>query len=177
MHLHDTVSNELYHYTNYVKLRFGGMQSSKRTLVGPRHKCSGRFKTIIWTMNWNEVPGLFAAVVDIRGHICFMFCTCSFYTTRRFSGLHYTEKIPISKRAGGWGSSPGRIKNFHFSISSKPALGSTEPPIHWVPGTLSLGVKWQGREADHSPPTSVEVKGTWIYTSTPSTRTTSRRSA
>jgi hypothetical protein len=25
-------------------------------------------------------------------------------------------------------------------------------------GALSLGVKWQGREADHSPPSSAEIK-------------------
>jgi hypothetical protein len=53
------------------------------------------------------------------------------------------------------------------SKSSRPALGSTQPPIQWVPGALSLGVKWPGREADHSPPTSAEVKKMWIYTSTP----------
>jgi hypothetical protein len=29
------------------------------------------------------------------------------------------------------------------------------------------GVKRQGREADHSPPASAEVKKTWVYTSTP----------
>jgi hypothetical protein len=29
------------------------------------------------------------------------------------------------------------------------------------------GVKWQGREADHSPPVSAEVKKMWIHTSTP----------
>jgi hypothetical protein len=29
------------------------------------------------------------------------------------------------------------------------------------------GVQRQGREADHSPPTSAEVKETWIYTGTP----------
>jgi hypothetical protein len=29
------------------------------------------------------------------------------------------------------------------------------------------GVKRQGREVDHSPPTSAEVKKTWVYTSTP----------
>jgi hypothetical protein len=29
------------------------------------------------------------------------------------------------------------------------------------------GVKRQGREADHSPPTSAEVKKMWIYTFTP----------
>jgi hypothetical protein len=28
------------------------------------------------------------------------------------------------------------------------------------------GVKRQGREADHSPPTKAEVKKMWIYTST-----------
>jgi hypothetical protein len=34
-------------------------------------------------------------------------------------------------------------------------------------GGPSPGVKWQGREAEHSPPTSAEVKKTWIYTATP----------
>jgi hypothetical protein len=34
-------------------------------------------------------------------------------------------------------------------------------------GALSSGVKGQGREADHSPPASAEVKKMWIYTSTP----------
>jgi hypothetical protein len=34
-------------------------------------------------------------------------------------------------------------------------------------GALSPGVKRPGREADHSPPTSVEIKNTWVYTSTP----------
>jgi hypothetical protein len=61
---------------------------------------------------------------------------------------------------------PVGFKNFHFSISSKPALGSTQPSIPWVRG-LSPRVKQQGREADHSPRTSAEVKKMWIYTSTP----------
>jgi hypothetical protein len=34
----------------------------------------------------------------------------------------------------------------------------TQPPIQWVPGALSLRVKRLGREADHSPPSSVEIK-------------------
>jgi hypothetical protein len=39
-------------------------------------------------------------------------------------------------------------------MSSRPALGPTQPPIQWVPGFLSPGVKRTGREADHSLPTS-----------------------
>jgi hypothetical protein len=54
-----------------------------------------------------------------------------------------------------------------FSKSSRPALGPTQPPIQWVPGTLSPGVKHQRREADHSPPTGVEVKKTYNYDSIP----------
>jgi hypothetical protein len=34
-------------------------------------------------------------------------------------------------------------------------------------GVLSPGVKWPGREDDHSPPSSAEFKTMWIYTSTP----------
>jgi hypothetical protein len=33
-----------------------------------------------------------------------------------------------------------------------------QPTIQWVPGSLSLGVKWPRREAYHSPPSSAEVK-------------------
>jgi hypothetical protein len=43
-------------------------------------------------------------------------------------------------RLRGWSSSPGRVKNCNFSISS-------EPPIQLVPGALSRGVKRQGRDA------------------------------
>jgi hypothetical protein len=53
-----------------------------------------------------------------------------------------------------------------FSTSSRLALGPTQPPIQWVPAAFPPGVKRQGREADNSPPTSAEVKKTWIYTST-----------
>jgi hypothetical protein len=62
---------------------------------------------------------------------------------------------------GDRSSIPGRVKNFLFSRSSRPALRSTQYPIQWVPG-----VKRPGREVDHSPPTSAEVKKMWIYTST-----------
>jgi hypothetical protein len=53
---------------------------------------------------------------------------------------------------------------FLFTTVSRPALAPPpQPPIQWVPGSLSLRVKRPGREADHSPPTSVKVKNAWSY--------------
>jgi hypothetical protein len=42
---------------------------------------------------------------------------------------------------GGRNSSPGRVKNFQFSTSSRPVVGSAQPPIRCLPGALSLGTK------------------------------------
>jgi hypothetical protein len=66
-----------------------------------------------------------------------------------------------------WSWSPGGGKNVIFFTSSRPALGSTQPPIQWVLGALSPGVKQPGHEVDRSPPTSAEVKKMWLYISTP----------
>jgi hypothetical protein len=64
-------------------------------------------------------------------------------------------------------SSPGRVKNFLFFTWSRPALGPTQSPIERVAGALSAGVKWHGRESDHSPPASAKVKKMWLYRTTP----------
>jgi hypothetical protein len=56
---------------------------------------------------------------------------------------------------------------FLFTIASRTALGPTQSPIQWIPGAISLGIKLPGREADHSPPSSAEVKNAWSYISTP----------
>jgi hypothetical protein len=50
------------------------------------------------------------------------------------------------------------LRIFLFTTVSKMVLGPTQPPIQWVSGALTLGVKRPGREADHSPPFSAEVK-------------------
>jgi hypothetical protein len=63
-----------------------------------------------------------------------------------------------------------RLGNFLSTASSRPALGPTQPPIHWVPGSLSLGVKRPDREADNSHPSSAEVKNAWSYASSLPTR-------
>jgi hypothetical protein len=56
---------------------------------------------------------------------------------------------------------------FITTTVSRTALGPTQPPIHWVPGALSLGIKRPGCEADHSPPSSAEDKNERSYTSSP----------
>jgi hypothetical protein len=40
---------------------------------------------------------------------------------------------------------------------SRPALWPTQPPVKWVP-VLSWGMVRLGRDADHTPPSSAEVK-------------------
>jgi hypothetical protein len=59
----------------------------------------------------------------------------------------------------------GGLGIFLFTTASRTALGPTQPPIQWVPGILSLGVKRPGREAGYSLPSSAEVKNAWSYTS------------
>jgi hypothetical protein len=72
----------------------------------------------------------------------------------------------ISLWATGWmigvlGFDSRRGLGIFLSITaSRTALGPTHP-LQWVSGTLFLGVKRPGREADHSPPSSAEVKE-WV---------------
>jgi len=52
-----------------------------------------------------------------------------------------------------------RLGIFLFTTASRTVLESTQPPIQWVSGALSMGIKRSGRQADLSPPSSAEVKG------------------
>jgi hypothetical protein len=56
--------------------------------------------------------------------------------------------IAMGYRLDGPGSILGRGKIFLFSIASRPALGATQPPVQWIPGSLSPGVQRPKREAD-----------------------------
>jgi hypothetical protein len=89
------------------------------------------------------------------------------YTHGRVSGLYQWYRAGLwavwpggSSPAGGWEffSSPPSSDHL-WGLPSLPSNGYRG----WGP---SLGVKRPGREADHSPPTSAEVKNVWSYTST-----------
>jgi len=59
------------------------------------------------------------------------------------------------------------LRIFLFTTASSTALGPTLPPIQWVPGVLSLGVKRRGVKLTthlHLVPMS---KNAWNSTSTP----------
>jgi hypothetical protein len=49
-------------------------------------------------------------------------------------------------------------ETFLYCIMSRLALGPIQPSIQWVLEALSPGIKRPGGEADHSPPSSAEVK-------------------
>jgi hypothetical protein len=55
--------------------------------------------------------------------------------------------------------------SLHFQIHV--TMGPSQPTVHWLPGLLLWGVKRPGSEAEHLSLASVQVKKTWIYTSTP----------
>jgi hypothetical protein len=63
-------------------------------------------------------------------------------------------------RVGGSGlNSRQEEQIFLYSTASRPDLGPTQHPIQWVlGGYFSPGVIWSWREADHSPPSSAEIK-------------------
>jgi hypothetical protein len=94
-----------------------------------------------------------------------------------FSEVRFNIKSPDSVVgiATGYGLDDQRV-GVRVPVGSRifisPCLpdrlwGPPKPPIQWVPGALSPGVKGPGREADSSHPTSAEVTKTWFYTSTP----------
>jgi hypothetical protein len=62
-----------------------------------------------------------------------------------------------------WAGRPGfdsrkRQEIFLSSTASRLPLGPIESPIVWSPMVVSPGLEVHEREADHSPPSGVEVK-------------------
>jgi hypothetical protein len=55
------------------------------------------------------------------------------------------------------GSIPGSRGGDFFLLpaASRSVLGPTQPPIQWVQGALTTGVKRPGYEADNSPPSTI----------------------
>jgi hypothetical protein len=64
-----------------------------------------------------------------------------------------------------------RQRIFLLACASRPALEPTQPPVQWVPGVLSPGVKrGPGRDADHSLHLVLMLRMSRSYTSSPPRR-------
>jgi hypothetical protein len=94
--------------------------------------------------------------------ITFMYMNCKSCDSSFGIALGYGLDDWGSRVDSQWG-----LWIYLFTTVSRTALGPTQPPIQWVPGAFSLGVKWLLCEADHSPSSSAKVKNAWHYTSTP----------
>jgi hypothetical protein len=96
-------------------------------------------------------------------------------TIRELSSWRDTDRIKTYCIATGYGLDdrmigvrfPARAGNFLFDTMSRSPLGPTQPPIQYLSGALSVGVKRPGREADHSLSSSDRSKNERRYTSTP----------
>jgi hypothetical protein len=64
----------------------------------------------------------------------------------------------------GFGLGHQEFETLHHPQSPLHVMRLIQPPIQWVPGTLSPEVKRPGHGADHSALTSAEAKKTGIYT-------------
>jgi hypothetical protein len=74
----------------------------------------------------------------------------AFMTVRLWTANLTTEE-------SGFDYSNSGSRDFSFAITPRLTLGLTQPPTHWVPGTLSPGVNRLRRQADHSLLVSAEV--------------------
>jgi hypothetical protein len=99
----------------------------------------------------------FVSLLSVR--LCFLLCLFSYSTSFLFF-------LSLSFLLLGFNFRRG-LGIFLFTTVSGTVLKPTQSPFQWLPGALSLRVKRPGREADHSSPSSAEVKNAGSYTSTP----------
>jgi hypothetical protein len=81
-------------------------------------------------------------------------------------GSQLSQAMGWTTKESGYDSQYGQ-DIFLFSMMSKPVLGPTQPLKQWTVADVSLKVKQQEREADHSPPSSGNVKNGGAITSFP----------
>jgi hypothetical protein len=92
----------------------------------------------------NQSTGSRILMNDYSVDMCLSF---QFHTITTFNDVTSYPKLRCWLRAGqlrGRSSSSGRIKNFLFPMSSRPTLGSIQPPTQWVPGLFPRGQSGRG---------------------------------
>jgi hypothetical protein len=141
---------------------------SVRGLVDPRAivrlELSGQLKTPVASSRVE--PMTFRLVAEFRSQLCYLVPQVGrkyygiimgrSHVSARLSAIivHSVDVFPLS------------LIGARYYRKYRPMLGPTQPPVQWVPAAISPGVKRQGRESDHSSPTSTGIKKTWIITTT-----------
>jgi hypothetical protein len=99
--------------------------------------------------------------VDIFNH----FLTCDHTFRILFVGFGIAQSIYwLSIGLDGRGSIPNRIRSFSFLHSVQTGTEANPASYPKITGVISLEVKRPEREANHSPPSSVEIKnGGTVY--------------
>jgi hypothetical protein len=71
--------------------------------------------------------------------------------------------IATSCGLDGGGSVPRRDKIFLFSIASKLAPESIQPPVQWLLVAIAPGIKRSGHETDRLHPSTAEARNDGIF--------------
>jgi hypothetical protein len=112
-------------------------------------------------------------VLCLKQRIWFLFFLCVKYTKWTHKGENMSYNIHMFHLRN---VSVDFDRNLLIGVYAESCLpnfilaripGPTQPPIQGVLWAVSGGVKWLECEADHSPPSSAEVRNVWSCTSTP----------
>jgi hypothetical protein len=128
---------------------------------------STRQTTLPWSDSWNIVCLTCILLFDscltelfFRWLLCLSSLSWSIQPkcTVRMASYSFWRQQAQGISSGQSDRSYAGLGIFLFTTVSRQALGPTHPPIQWVLGALSMGVKRPGREANNSSPSSAEVK-------------------
>jgi hypothetical protein len=142
--------------TSLSKFMKGNIFQMKKQLSDPHHVLDAQCKLLpcgIFKQMWSEFLKGFPPVVYQQPISVVLKVWIKYFITNGLEELRFTVRLFTVTYYRK------RQRIFPLTSVSRPALRPTQPPVQWVPGVLSPGVKARpGRDADHSPPSSAEVE-------------------
>jgi hypothetical protein len=120
-------------------------------------------KNALYSFQVNKSSGRYP-LMTVSKHSTLMHCVHASVFRHRILNLTVQLGNSVGIPGGQWiGVRSSVMARFLFlSVVPRPAMGPMQPPIKWVLGDISPGVRG-GRVAQHSPPPSTEVKNQWSY--------------